>query len=192
MSTLSRYASCEDRYRTTIFHDFSYEGGNNRSWIIKIFLTEIHLHLSIIGFVYNGKELIRDYLLFTVFKLFVSFLIPTLGVEIERDGSLGRECSLEESCTVGRERERERENGKNREYLLYRFTSKEKERSSIQKKFLPNIPDIFTLAISIFPLPKFFRVKSFSSLFHHAIEVTRVSSLGKKLTVAPFNSELSS
>lgn len=89
-------------------------------------------------------------------------------------------------------KEREREKGKNREYLLYRFTSKEKEeRSSIQKKFLPNIADIFTLAISISlssfalnPFPPFFTVR-------HAIEVTRVSSLGKKLTVA-FSPELSS
>lgn len=101
-------------------------------------------------------------------------------VEIERESSLGRDFAR---GSKGGER-------KNREYLLYRFTGKERRKRALvyPKKLVPTsltfspLRFLSFLSLSSFalnPFPPFFTVR-------HAIEVTRVSSLGKKLTVAPF------
>lgn len=101
-------------------------------------------------------------------------------MEIERESSLGRDFAR---GSKGGER-------KNREYLLYRFTGKERRKRALvyPKKLVPTsltfspLRFLSFLSLSSFalnPFPLFFTVR-------HAIEVTRVSSLGKKLTVAPF------
>lgn len=101
-------------------------------------------------------------------------------MEIERESSLGRDFAR---GSKGGER-------KNREYLLYRFTGKERRKRALvyPKKLVPTsltfspLRFLSFLSLSSFalnPFPPFFTVR-------HAIEVTRVSSLGKKLTVAPF------
>lgn len=104
-------------------------------------------------------------------------------MEIEGESSLGRD-----SLQAGK-RER-RKKIENIYYTVPRAKRGENERSSIQRSCSPTSLTFSPLRfLSFLPFPKFFRVKSFFSLFHrfrHAIEVTRVSSLGKKLTVAPF------
>lgn len=104
-------------------------------------------------------------------------------MEIEGESSLGRD-----SLQAGK-RER-RKKIENIYYTVPRAKRGENERSSIQRSCSPTSLTFSPLRfLSFLPFPKFFRVKSFFSLFHrfrHAVEVTRVSSLGKKLTVAPF------